>query len=159
MSSGLPAVQVWEASAARRADLFAPLEPGARIGLALRESPREVLLWEAGERGITAKVAPFAGYDQPGVDVLLSADEAAVAAIRQAVERGGVAARPNEGDGAVARPAGRAAPGSDLFAVMRRQIREGALLFFMIRPGSELEALGYEELLEALGFACTGTCG
>jgi hypothetical protein len=107
-------------------------------------------------------MAPFAGYDQPGVDVLLSADEAALVAIRQAVEPGDGAAlttSPNDGDRGAAGPAGPSDHGADLFAVMRGQIREGSLLFFMMRPGGELEALGYEELLEALGFACTGTCG
>jgi hypothetical protein len=129
----LPDPQAWHAAAREQAELFDALERGARIGLIARHAPDEMLVWETSATGVAVDVALFSGFAHAGVDLLLSADEASLAAIRGAT-------------------------GEDLFAVMRAEIRRGALVCYVLRRRCELDALGYEELLDALGFAFLGAC-
>ena len=53
--SALPAVAAWRAAAACHDELFAALDPGARIGLVAREAPVAMLLWEVGSAGIEVR--------------------------------------------------------------------------------------------------------
>ena len=131
--SALPEPGAWRAAAARHQELFAALEEGARIGLMARDAPGNMLLWEAGGAGIEVRAAPFAGFSASGVDVLLSADAQALAEIRGATD-------------------------AQLFAVLRAGIRSGAIICYMLSRRCMLEAQGFEELLEALGFAFMGIC-
>lgn len=131
--SALPEPGAWGSAARFNGELFAALEPGARIGLVAREAPGTMLLWEAGDAGIAVRDAPFTGYSASGVDILLSADAQALAEIRAA------------GD-------------AQLFAVLRAGIRSGAIICYILSRRCVLEAQGFEELLEALGFAFMGAC-
>ena len=131
--SALPAVAAWRAAAACHDELFAALDPGARIGLVAREAPATMLLWEVGDAGIEVRDAPFSGYSASGADVLLAADAEALARIR-------------------------AAAGKHLFEVLRAGIRSGAVVCYILRRRCDLEARGFEELLDALGFAFMGAC-
>ena len=45
-----------------------------------------------------------------------------------------------------------------LFTVLRAAIRSGAVVCYVLRRRCDLEARGFEELLEALGFAFIGAC-
>lgn len=129
----LPEANAWRAAAARHEDLFSALDPGARIGLIAREAPATMLLWESGETGIEARDAPFPGFSASGADILLAADEEAL------VQIGGAA------DG-------------QLFTVLRAGIRSGSVVCYVLRRRCDLEARGFDELLEALGFAFIGAC-
>jgi len=131
--SALPAPGAWRSAATYHDELFAALDPGARIGMIAREAPGTMLLWEAGDTGIAVRDAPFLGYSASGVDLLLSADAEALAAIRGASE-------------------------AQLFTVLRAGIRSGAVICYMLSRRCVLEAQGFEELLEALGFAFMGAC-
>jgi hypothetical protein len=131
--SALPDALAWGAAAARHNELFAALTPGARIGLVAREAPASMLLWEAGDAGIQARAAPFSGFFDSGADILLCADAAAMAAIRAAVD-------------------------GQLFSVLRAGIRNGEVICYMLSRRCELEVQGYEDLLDALGFAFMGAC-
>lgn len=129
----LPDSAAWRSAAACHEALFAPLDPGARIGLIARQSPAGMLVWEAGAEGIESRDEAFPGYSASGADVVLAADDEALAGIR-------------------------AAAGEDLFEVLRAGIRSGHIVCYMLRRRCDLEARGYDELLEALGFAFMGAC-
>ena len=131
--SPLPDVVTWSAAAARHDELFAALTPGARIGLVAREAPTSMLIWEASDAGIQARAAPFPGYFDSGADILLSANAAALAAIYTAVD-------------------------GQLFYAMRAGIRNGDIICYMLSRRCELEVQGFDELLDALGFAFMGAC-
>ncbi|HXZ51317.1 MAG TPA: hypothetical protein VEH51_04885 [Burkholderiales bacterium] len=131
--SALPDVAAWRAAAARFAGLFAALDAGARVGLVARAQPASMLLWEVGAEGVAARVAPFPGFASCGLDMLLSADPESMGRIRDAV-------------------------GGDLFAALRADIRQGGVVCYMLRRRCDLEARGFEDLLEALGFAFMGAC-
>ena len=131
--SALPDPAAWRAAAACHDELFAALGPGARIGLVAREAPATMLLWEAGDAGIEVRDAPFTGFSASGADVLLAADAEALAKICGAAD-------------------------GELFAVLRAGIRSGAVVCYILRRRCDLEARGFEELLDALGFAFMGAC-
>ncbi len=129
----LPDATAWRNAAARHGELFAPLDAGARIALVAREAPAGMLLWEAGEAGIEVRDEAFPGYSASGADVVLAADDEALAGIRAADE-------------------------ARLFEVLRAGIRSGRIVCYMLRRRCDLEARGFDELLEALGFAFMGAC-
>jgi hypothetical protein len=131
--NALPHPAAWRAAAARHDELFAALDPGARIGLIAREAPATMLLWETGDAGIEVRDAPFPGFSASGADILLAADVEALAQIRDAAE-------------------------GQLFAVLRAGIRSGAVVCYILRRRCDLEARGFEELLDGLGFAFMGAC-
>lgn len=137
LPAALPGDRAWAAAAARHHELFAPLDAGARIALLARSAPSHLLVWQAGEQGVDARVEPFAGgYAASGADIVLAADDEALAAVRTAAARD---------DGA-------------LFETLRAGIRSGAIVCYMLRRRCVLEERGYDELLDALGFAFMGAC-
>ena len=141
----LPNPAAWRAAAARHEDLFAALDPGARIGLIAREAPANMLLWETGDAGIEVRDTPFPGFSASGADVLLAANADALAQIRGAADADAAAQT-------------RAAVDAQLFTVLRAGVRSGAVVCYVLRRRCDLEARGFEELLDALGFAFMGAC-
>jgi hypothetical protein len=129
----LPAAHAWEAAARRHADLFQAIDPGARLGLLARAAPTVMLLWERSASGVVAGVVPFTGYAESGADIVLAADGDALAAIH-------------------------AASDETLFEVLRAGIRSGHIVCYMLRRRCHLEERGFDELLDALGFAFMGAC-
>lgn len=129
----LPAPQAWRAAAARHAPLFDALDAGARIALVARPAAGQMLLWEAGGQGVEARLAPFTAYADSGADIVLAADPEALEAIAATV------------DGA-------------LFETLRAGIRSGHVVCFVLRRRCQLEERGFEELLDALGYAFMGAC-
>jgi hypothetical protein len=131
-AGALPSPDAWRAAASRHDDLFAPLDAGARIALIAREAPARMLVWEVRDSGVDARIEPFAGYAATGADIVLAADEACLATIRIA-------------DGA-------------LFSELRAAIRSGHVVCYVLKRRCVLEERGFDELLEALGFAFMGAC-
>ena len=131
--SVLPDAAAWRKAAACHGELFAALDPGARIGLVARETPATMLLWEVGNAGIEVRDAPFPGFSASGADILLAADAEALARICAAADR-------------------------QLFEVLRAGIRSGAVVCYILRRRCDLEERGFDELLDALGFAFMGAC-
>ena len=129
----LPDAPAWRGAAARHADLFSALDPGARIALIARSAPSAMLLWHSTASGIEASVEPFGGYAQSGADIVLAADDEALASIR-------------------------AASAARLFEVLRTGIRSGSIVCYMLRRRCHLEERGFDELLDALGFVFMGAC-
>ena len=131
--SALPELAAWRAAAARHDGLFAALDPGACIGLIAREAPATMLLWEVGDAGIEVRDAPFPAFAASGADIVLAANAQALGEICSAVD-------------------------AQLFVVLRAGIRSGAVVCYVLRRRCDLEAKGFEELLDALGFAFMGAC-
>ncbi len=129
----LPSPDAWRAAAKRHAELFDTLDAGARIGLIARSAPHAMLLWQAGDDGIEARTEPFAGYSASGADIVLAADDEALTAIAQFVD-------------------------GELFETLRAGIRTGSIVCYVLRRRCQLEERGFDELLDALGYAFMGAC-
>lgn len=130
----------WQAALEPHAETFSCLSPGARIGVVQDEAVckadragAEMLVWQANERGLRVRSEFFSGFEQTDVDILMAADEVALASLREALD-------------------------GDLLASMRRLIRDGHILFFARKGMRDLEDAGYEDLLGQLGFAFLGAC-
>lgn len=134
LAAPLPAVDAWAAAAQQFAELFDPLDAGARIALIARSAPAAMLLWEVGTDGrLQARAEPFTGYSASGADIALAADDEALADIC-------------------------GADNARLFEVLRAGIRSGHTVCYMLRRRCVLEERGFDELLDALGFAFMGAC-
>lgn len=129
----LPSADAWRAAAACHDTLFAPLDAGARIALLARASPSNMLVWEVGQHGVDARIEPFAGYAATFSDIVLAADDAWLAKLRAASDRA-------------------------LFVELRAGIRLGHIVCYVLKRRCVLEERGFDELLDALGFAFMGAC-
>ncbi|MCC6475073.1 MAG: hypothetical protein IT514_15170 [Burkholderiales bacterium] len=143
----------WQALLERHADLFEGMLPGSRIGILPRSATHlapgrrlaglaasafdplggRLLALEAREDGMRAGYRPCRGFEDAQVDLLLVPDDAAVAAIAARMD-------------------------CDALAVMKRMIREGRMLFFVMKGKHELQEAGYEDFLDSLGLAFLGAC-
>ena len=133
LPGSLPSPDVWRVAAIRHEALFAPLDPGVRIGLLAREAPTTVLIWETRETGVDAHLEPFTGYAATRAEIVLAADDVSLAMIR-------------------------AASDIDLFVELRAGIRSGHIVCYMLKRRCILEERGLDEMLDALGFAFMGAC-
>ena len=122
--AALPEPDDWLAAAACHDELFA---------LVARSAPERMLVWEAGDAGVDARIEPFAGYAASAADIVLAADDESLSDVRSAA-------------------AGR------LFEVLRAGIRSGHVVCYMLKRRCVLEERGLDELLDALGFAFMGAC-
>lgn len=146
--SDLPA---WQAMLDRHQPLFEEMLPGSRIGilprsatsllsgrrlagLAAIELPEgRMLAWEAKEEGMRAGVRSCLRFEEAQVDLLLVPDDAALEAILASL-------------------------GGDALGVMKKMIRQGNMLFFVMKAKHELQEAGYEDFLDSLGLAFLGAC-
>jgi hypothetical protein len=129
----LPHAEAWSAAAARHAEFFVPLDAGARVGLLARSDPTQILLWEATDAGTRAHIEPFLSYAETRADIVLAADDAALATIRATLD-------------------------GPLFETLRAAVRSGHLVCYLLRRRCVLEERGFDEMLDALGFAFMGAC-
>lgn len=129
----LPSADAWRAAAACHEGIFAPLDIGARIALLARERPSNMLVWEVGPHEVDAHIEPFAGYAASAADIVLAADDAWLAKLR-------------------------AASGRALFVELRAGIRSAHIVCYVLKRRCVLEERGFDELLDALGFAFMGAC-
>jgi hypothetical protein len=129
----LPSPDAWIAAAAHHGELFAQLDPGARIALLARAAPTQMLVWEAGAAGVDARIEPFTNYAASAADIVLAADNESLMEVRSAL-------------------AGM------LFVVLRAGVRSGHIVCYMLKRRGVLEERGFDELLDALGFAFMGAC-
>ncbi|PIX75566.1 MAG: hypothetical protein COZ38_04850, partial [Rhodocyclales bacterium CG_4_10_14_3_um_filter_68_10] len=134
----------WQAMLDRHQPLFADMTDGSRLGLlagaaaalppgrhvaGLREASgagAAMLAWEARAGRMRAGLGEFAGFEAAGVDLLFVAGDEALAALRASLE-------------------------GDPLAVMKRMIRRGELLFYVLKARHELQEAGYEDFLDSLG--------
>jgi hypothetical protein len=140
----------WQAMLVRHDELFTEMVPGSSVaivprdgsgiqpgkhvaGLMAADGAGEMLRWEVTPNGMRAALAPYRGFQEAKVDLLFVADSEAMAILRDNI-------------------------GDDTLSLMKRQIRTGNIMFFVMRTKYELQDAGYEEFLDTLGLAFLGAC-
>jgi hypothetical protein len=149
-ASAFGALRDWQAMLDRHAELFSEMSPGSAVGFVPRAgsgiqpgkhvaglldagATSEMMAWEVGSAGMRANLRSYTGYANAGVDLLFVAEDGAIAAMRDALE-------------------------GDALSIVKRQIRQGAIMFYVMRNKYELQDAGYEEFLDGLGLAFLGAC-
>lgn len=144
------AVQDWQAMLDRHACLFSELLPGSAVGFVARAGSGihpgkhvagvmnaagagEMLTWSMDGDRMRAALKGYAGFQDAGVDLLFVADGAGLAAMREAI-------------------------GGEALSVIKRQIRAGTIMFFVMKTKYQLQDAGYEDFLDSLGLAFLGAC-
>jgi hypothetical protein len=140
----------WQAMLDRHGELFADMVPGSSVaivpregsgiqpgkhvaGLMAAEGAGDMLRWEVTAEGVRATLVPYRGFQEARVDLLFVAEEAALEKLRNDI-------------------------GDETLPLMKRQIRAGGIMFFVMRTKYELQDAGYEEFLDSLGLAFLGAC-
>ena len=140
----------WQAMLGRHEELFTEMVPGSSVaivpkegsgiqpgkhvaGLMAAEGAGEMLRWEVTTGGMRAECVPYRGFQDAKVDLLFVADEEALDKLRNNI-------------------------GDDTRTLMKRHIRAGNIMFFVMRTKYELQDAGYEEFLDTLGLAFLGAC-
>jgi len=142
----------WQSMLDRCSELFDDMLPGAAVGfvprsgsgiqpgkhvagLAASSANGDVAMmkWTADGGGMQASLLPYPGYTGSGVDLLFVADDDAIATMQSAL-------------------------GGDALSAIKRLIRQGSIMFFVLRTKFELQDAGYEEFLDTLGLAFLGAC-
>ncbi len=120
-----------------RQEIFTNMLPGASLGILPKKefnSPSGTMLtWNRQDSKMAAAYQPFTGFRDASVDLLFVADDEALESLHSK---------------AMDNP----------FDEMREQIRNGNILFYVMKTKTELLDLGYEELIEVLGIPFLGAC-
>jgi hypothetical protein len=150
MSSEFGELQPWQAMLDRHASLFSELVPGSAVGFVPRAGSGihpgkhvagvmnaagagEMLTWSMEDDVMCARLRRYSGFQDAGVDLLFVADEAGLAAMRDALH-------------------------GETLSIIKRQIRKGTIMFFVMKTKFELQDAGYEDFLDTLGLAFLGAC-
>lgn len=133
----------------RHAELFTEMLPGSAVGFVPRAGSGihpgkhvaglmnaggegEMMAWEAGD-GMRASLRRYSGFQDAKVDLLFVAEDGAIEAMRNALQ-------------------------GDTLSIIKRQIRQGGIMFYVMRTKYELQDAGYEDFLDNLGLAFLGAC-
>ena len=150
MFADLPA---WQALLDRHQELFSDMLPGSRIGIVPRSGTSlmpgrhlagltnaefhlpegNMLAWEVSGGAMRAGYLPCRRFEEARADLLLLPDDAALEEIRRNLER-------------------------DALSAMKKMIRSGSILFFVMKSKYQLQDAGYEDFLDTLGLAFLGAC-
>jgi hypothetical protein len=110
------------------------IQPGKHVaGLVDGGAGVAMMKWQAHGAGMTVSLLDYPGFQGAGVDLLFVVDDDALQALRAALD-------------------------GDALAQIKRLIRQGRILFFVLRTKFELQDAGYEEFLDTLGLAFLGAC-
>jgi hypothetical protein len=142
----------WQAMLDRHAELFTEMSPGSAVGIVPRAGSGiqpgkhvaglidagggEMLVWKiqnGHEAGMLAIRRSYTGFQQAEVDLLFVADDDALAAMEGALQ-------------------------GDTLSIMKRLIRKGNIMFFVMKTKYQLQEAGYEDFLDSLGLAFLGAC-
>lgn len=142
----------WQAMLDRHGELFTEMTPGSAVGFVPRTgsgiqagkhlaglsetSGGEMLVWQirnGHETGMTAFRRSYTGFKQVNVDLLFLPDDDALRAMQDALQ-------------------------GDALSIMKRLIRKGSIMFYVMKTKYQLQDAGYEEFLDSLGLAFLGAC-
>jgi hypothetical protein len=140
----------WQAMLNRQAELFTGMLPGASVGFVTRagsglqpgrhvaglnqaDGSGQMLTWEMRADGMHAGTRAYTGFEGVGVDLLFVCEDTALDRVRAALD-------------------------GDALSAIKRLIREGAIMFYVMRTKYELQDAGYEDFLDTLGLAFLGAC-
>jgi hypothetical protein len=149
-TSAFGEVKAWQAMLDRHAPLFSELSPGSAVGFVPRAGSGihpgkhvagvmnaggegEMLTWSMDGDRMRANVRQYSGFQDARVDLLFVADEAGLDAMREALH-------------------------GETLSIIKRQIRKGSIMFFVMKTKFELQDAGYEDFLDSLGLAFLGAC-
>ncbi len=135
--TALPEAARWQGLLDRHSALFGDLDDGCRIGIARRTDLKppgaEMVVWEARGRRLVAGRRPFCGYENAGVDVLLVGDDDAMTELSAELD-------------------------GDALPTLKRLVRRGNVVCYVLRRQCELIEAGYEDVLQSMGVAFAGAC-
>lgn len=135
--TALPSPSRWQGLLDRHSTLFGELDDGCRIGIARRADVNQpgaaMVVWEATGGRLVAGERPFPGYRDAGVDVLLVGDDEAMTEIAGELE-------------------------GDALPALKRLVRRGNLVCYVLKRQCELLDSGYEDVLQSMGVAFAGAC-
>jgi len=143
----------WQAMLDRYQELFTEMLPGSRIGIVPRSGTRlmpgkhlagltgagfslpedKMLAWEMAAGGMRAGYHPCRKFEDAQADLLLVPDDAALEEIGRNLDR-------------------------DPLSAIKKMIRCGNILFFVMKTKYQLQDAGYEDFLDTLGLAFLGAC-
>ena len=140
----------WQAMLERHAPLLSELVPGSAVGFVPRAGSGihpgkhvagvmkaggegQMLTWTMESERMRASIRHYSGFQDAGVDLLFVADEAGLDAMREALD-------------------------GETLSIIKRQIRRGAIMFFVMKTKYQLQDAGYEDFLDSLGLAFLGAC-
>jgi len=140
----------WQAMLDRHATLFSELVPGSAVGFVPRAGSGihpgkhvagvmnaggsgRMLTWAMEGETMRADIRDYAGFQDARVDLLFVADEDGLAAMREAIT-------------------------GETLSIIKRQIRKGSIMFFVMKTKYQLQDAGYEDFLDSLGLAFLGAC-
>jgi hypothetical protein len=139
----------WQSMLDRHSELFLDMVEGSRIGFVSREASGilpgkhldgvkvatdvPLLAWQLENGAMSARIERFAGMASTKVDLLLVADEEAMATMLGELQ-------------------------GDTPTVIKRLIRRGRMMFFVFKNKAQLQDAGYEDFLDSLGLAFLGAC-
>ncbi|NMG43750.1 hypothetical protein GPA22_08400 [Aromatoleum toluvorans] len=110
------------------------IQPGKHVaGLVEAAGDVPMMKWINDGSGMTAGLMRYSGFQEARVDLLFVADDEALEAMRASL-------------------------GADTLSLIKRLIRQGHIMFFVLRTKFELQDAGYEEFLDTLGLAFLGAC-
>ena len=135
--TALPGPERWQGLLDRHSTLFGELVDGSRIGVARRADAKpagaEMVVWEAQDGKLVAGRRPFGGYANAGVDVLLVGDDEAMSELSSGLD-------------------------DDALPILKRLVRRGNIVCYVLRRQCELIDAGYEDVLQSMGVAFAGAC-
>lgn len=140
----------WQTMLDRHGELFVDMVPGSSVAVVPREGSGiqpgkhvaglkaaggsgDMLRWEVTADGMRAAIVPYRGFQEAKVDLLFVAETEVLDKLRADI-------------------------GDETLPLMKRQIRAGSIMFFVMRTKYELQDAGYEEFLDSLGLAFLGAC-
>jgi hypothetical protein len=143
-------IQQWQAMLGRHATLFSELSPGSAVGFVPRAGSGihpgkhvagvmeaagqgEMLSWAMDGDTMRASLRRYSGFQDARVDLLFVADEDGLDAMRDNLN-------------------------GETLSTIKRQIRKGTIMFFVMKTKYELQDAGYEDFLDSLGLAFLGAC-
>jgi hypothetical protein len=149
-TSAFGEIDSWQAMLERHAPLFSELLPGSAVGFVPRAGSGihpgkhvagvmnaagagQMLTWTMDGERMRANFRLYSGFQDARVDLLFVADDAGLQAMREALD-------------------------GETLSIIKRQIRKGAIMFFVMKTKFELQDAGYEEFLDSLGLAFLGAC-
>lgn len=143
-------IAAWQSMLERHAPLFTELLPGSAVGFVPRagsgihpgkhvagvmnaSGQGEMMSWSMEGDAMRASLRHYSGFQEARVDLLFVADEDGLQAMRAALN-------------------------GETLSIVKRQIRKGAIMFFVMKTKYELQDAGYEDFLDSLGLAFLGAC-
>jgi len=92
-----------------------------------------MLAWERQNEGMRASIEDFGGIKDSRVDLLFVAEDEALTNTRESLS-------------------------GETLNVIKRLIRKGGIMFYVMKNKYQLQEAGYEEFLDSLGLAFLGAC-